>query len=144
MSNTILGISAFYHDAAAALVRDGRIVAAAQEERFTRKKHDPRFPRNAINYCLEEGGIEPAELDAVVFYDKALDTLDRVIKNCMHAGEPARDQFKRAAQSVLGVKIWVKDHVERTIGTTGKLDKVLFSEHHMAHAASAFYPSPRS
>jgi len=142
MSKTILGISAFYHDAAAALVRNGHIVAAAQEERFTRKKHDPRFPRNAVNYCLEEAGIEPQELDAVVFYDKALDTWDRVVKNCMHAGEPARDQFRRAARSILGVKIWVKDHVEKTIGTTGKLGEVLFTEHHMAHAASAFYPSP--
>jgi carbamoyltransferase len=142
MSKTILGISAFYHDAAAALVRSGRIVAAAQEERFTRKKHDPRFPRNAINYCLEEASIEPDELDAVVFYDKALDTWDRVVKNCMHAGEPAREQFARAAKSILGVKFWVKDHVERTIGSTGKLRDVLFTEHHMAHAASAFYPSP--
>ena len=142
MSKTILGISAFYHDAAAALVQDGRIVAAAQEERFTRKKHDPRFPKNAINYCLEEAGIEPEELDAVVFYDKALDTWDRVVRNCMHAGEPAREQFKRAARSILGVKVWVKDHVEKAIGTTGRLGEVLFTEHHMAHAASAFYPSP--
>lgn len=142
MSKSILGISAFYHDAAAALVRDGLIVAAAQEERFTRKRHDPRFPKNAINYCLEEAGIEPDDLDAVVFYDKALDTWDRVLRNCMHVGEPAREQFSRAAKSVLGVKIWVKDHVERTIGTTGKIGDVLFTEHHMAHAASAFYPSP--
>jgi carbamoyltransferase len=142
MSRAILGISAFYHDSAAALVRDGRIVAAAQEERFSRKKHDPRFPENAINYCLEEAAIEPSELDAVVFYDKALETWDRVSRNCMHAGEPARDQFRRAAKSILGVKLWVKDHVERTIGTTGKLDDVLFTEHHMAHAASAFFPSP--
>ena len=142
MSRTILGISAFYHDSAAALVSDGRIVAAAQEERFSRKKHDPRFPENAINYCLEEAAIEPSELDAVVFYDKALETWDRVTRNCMHAGEPARDQFRRAAKSILGVKLWVKDHVERTIGTTGKLDDVLFTEHHMAHAASAFFPSP--
>jgi len=142
MSRTILGISAFYHDAAAALVRDGRIVAAAQEERFTRRKHDPRFPENAINYCLEEAGIEPGELDAVVFYDKALETWDRVVRNCMHAGDPAREQFRRAARSILGVKLWVKDHVERVIGTTGKRDDVLFTEHHMAHAASAFYPSP--
>jgi carbamoyltransferase len=142
MSRTILGISAFYHDAAAAMVQDGRIVAAAQEERFTRKKHDPRFPKNAINYCLEEAGIEPEELDAVVFYDKALDTWDRVVRNCMHSGKPAREQFRRAARSILGVKLWVRDHVEKAIGTTGKLGKVLFTEHHMAHAASAFYPSP--
>jgi carbamoyltransferase len=142
MSRTILGISAFYHDSAAALVRSGRIVAAAQEERFSRKKHDPRFPVGAINYCLEEAEVEATELDAVVFYDKALHTWDRVVKNCMHAGDPAREQFKRAARSILGTKLWVKEHVERAIGTTGKIDDVLFTEHHMAHAASAFYPSP--
>ena len=142
MSKTVLGISAFYHDAAAALVQDGRIVAAAQEERFTRKRHDPRFPKNAINYCLEEAGVEADDLDAVVFYDKAIDTWDRVVRTCIQVGEPAREQFARAAKSVLGVKLWVKDHVVDAIGTTGRLGDVLFTEHHMAHAASAFYPSP--
>ncbi|MGZ5235316.1 MAG: carbamoyltransferase family protein, partial [Caldimonas sp.] len=136
------GLSAFYHDSAAALVQDGRIVAAAQEERFSRKRHDPRFPKNAINYCLEEAGIEADELDAVVFYDKALETWDRVVRNAMHAGPPAREQFKKAARSILGVKLWVDDHVEQAIGSKGRLGHVLFSEHHMAHAASAFYPSP--
>ena len=142
MTKTILGISAFYHDAAAALVRGGQIVAAAQEERFTRKRHDPGFPKNAINYCLEEAGVESDELDAIVFYDKALDTWDRVVRSCMHTGAPAREQFRQAARSILGVKVWVQDHVEQTLGTAGRLGKVLFSEHHMAHAASAFYPSP--
>ncbi|MGZ5127141.1 MAG: carbamoyltransferase N-terminal domain-containing protein, partial [Burkholderiales bacterium] len=111
MTTTILGLSAFYHDSAAALVQDGRIVAAAQEERFSRKRHDPRFPKNAINYCLEEAGIEADELDAVVFYDKALETWDRVVRNAMHAGPPAREQFNKAARSILGVKLWVDDHV---------------------------------
>ena len=142
MSKTILGISAFYHDAAAALVRDGRIVAAAQEERFTRRWHDPRFPRNAINYCLEEAGMEADALDAIVFYDKALDTWDRVVHNCAYAGEAASEQFVSAAKSILGVKLWVKDFVLETLGTTGRMGEVLYSEHHMAHAASAFYPSP--
>jgi carbamoyltransferase len=142
LSRSILGISAFYHDAAAALVQDGSVVAAAQEERFTRRRHDPRFPENAINYCLEEAGIEPHELDAVVFYDKALLTWDRVVVNCMHAGEASREQFARAAQSILGTKVWVRDHVERSLGSLGRLGKVLFAEHHMAHAASAFFPSP--
>ena len=93
MSNTILGISAFYHDAAAALVRDGVIVAAAQEERFSRKKHDPRFPVNAINYCLEEGFVDAADLDAIIFYDNPLATFDRVVENALAAGEEGRDQF---------------------------------------------------
>ena len=83
MSKTILGISAFYHDSAGAIVQDGRIIGAAQEERFSRRKHDPRFPHRAINYCLEEAFIEPSELDAVVFYDNPLLTWDRVLKNCI-------------------------------------------------------------
>jgi len=142
MSKLILGISAFYHDAAAALVRDGVIVAAAQEERFSRKKHDPRFPVGAINYCLEEGFVSAAELDAVIFYDNPLATYDRVVGNALMAGEKGRDQFNEASEQMLGDKVWVEEHVRRAIGTLGKEGRVLFSEHHMAHAASAFYPSP--
>ena len=142
MSITILGISAFYHDAAAALVRDGAIVAAAQEERFTRKKHDPRFPVNAINYCLEEGFFDAADLDAVIFYDNPLATFDRIVENALAAGPAGRAQFIQGAAQMLGDKVWVEDHVRRAIGTPGRVGKVLFSEHHMAHAASAFYPSP--
>jgi carbamoyltransferase len=138
----ILGISAFYHDAAAALVRDGQIIAAAQEERFTRHRHDPRFPRHSINYCLEEAFIEPEELDAVVFYDKPLLTWDRVMKNCLHAGEAAAEQFQKAASSILGVKLWLDDYVQDAIGTVGRAGRVLYTEHHMAHASSAFFPSP--
>ncbi len=142
MSRTILGISAFYHDSAAALVRDGEIVAAAQEERFSRKKHDPRFPRAAINYCLEEAFIEQDDLDAIVFYDSPLLTWDRIVKNCLEAGEPGEDQFAKAARSTLGVKLWAQDYVKSTLGTLGKAGKLLHAEHHMSHAASAFYPSP--
>lgn len=142
MSNIILGISAFYHDSAAALLKDGEIIAAAQEERFSRKKHDPRFPHSAINYCLEEAFIESSEIDAVVFYDSPTLTWDRILKNCMMAGEDGLEQFQKAAHSILGVKIWVKDYVVNSIGSLGKLDRLLFTEHHMAHAASAFYPSP--
>jgi carbamoyltransferase len=138
----ILGISAFYHDAAAALVCDGQVIAAAQEERFSRHRHDPRFPRHSINYCLEEAFIEPEELDAVVFYDKPLWTWDRVMKNCLHAGEPAAEQFQKAASSILGIKLWLDDYVQDAIGTVGRAGRVLYTEHHMAHAASAFYPSP--
>ena len=86
MTKLTLGISAFYHDSAAALLRDTSVVAAAQEERFSRVRHDPRFPVRAVNYCLEEAGIEPEELDAIVFYDKPLLTWDRVVKNCIAAG----------------------------------------------------------
>ena len=142
MSKTILGISAFYHDAAAALVRDGAIVAAAQEERFTRKKHDPRFPVNAINYCLEEGFVDAADLDAIIFYDNPLATFDRVVGNALAMGAAGREQFIAAAGQLLGDKAWVNDHVRAAIGSLGREGRVLFSEHHMAHAASAFYPSP--
>ena len=142
MSKIILGISAFYHDSAAAIVRNGKIVAAVQEERFSRKKHDPRFPHNAINYCLEEAFTEPDELDAIVFYDDSILTLDRVLKNCMTSGKQSLVQFEKACQSVLGIKMWLRDYVEQTVGSLGKLGKLLFTEHHMSHAASAFYPSP--
>src|SRR3989441_414366 len=142
MSKMILGISCFYHDSAAAIVRDGEIMAPAQEERFSRKKHDPRFPHHAINYCLQEAFIEPSELDAVVFYDNPLLTWDRVLKNCMMVGQKSFDLFEKASHSILGIKMWVQDHVHHSIGSIGKLGKLLFTEHHMAHAASAFYPSP--
>lgn len=142
MSVTVLGISAFYHDAAAALTRDGEIIAAAQEERFSRKKHDPRFPSAAINYCLEEAFVEPHDLDAVVFYDNPVLTLDRVLKNSMMAGMPGLEQLKRATSSILGVKVWVQEYVREQLGSVGKLDRILYTDHHMSHAASAFYPSP--
>lgn len=141
-SKTILGISAFYHDSAAAVVRDGDIIAAAQEERFSRKKHDPRFPINAVNYCLEAAEIEPRDLDAVVFYDNPLLTWDRVLHNCMHAGSSGYEHFEKAVRSILGIKLWVREYVERAIGSLGRTGKLLFTEHHFAHAASAFYPSP--
>ncbi len=142
MSTTVLGLSAFYHDSAAAIVRDGEILAAAQEERFSRKKHDPRFPGRAINYCLEQAFIEPSELDAIVFYDNPLWTWDRVLKNTIAAGGDGCEQFEKACRSVLGIKMWVGEYVRRAVGSLGKVGKLLFTEHHMSHAASAFYPSP--
>ena len=123
------------------MVQDGKIIAAAQEERYTRIKHDPRFPHNAINYCLEEAFIETEEINAIVFYDSQLKTFDRVIKNCMHAGSDSIEQFDKAMLSLLGTKMWVQDYVKKTIGSLGKTGKLLFTEHHMSHAASAFYPS---
>ena len=142
MSKIILGISAFYHDSAAAIVKDGEIIAAAQEERFSRKRHDPRFPKHAINYCLGEAFVEASDIDAVVFYDNPLLTWDRIVQNSMMAGPKGAEQFEKACQSVLGVKLWVNDYVKAAMGGLGKEGRVLFTEHHMSHAASAFYPSP--
>ncbi len=139
MSKTLLGISAFYHDSAAALVRDGEIIAAAQEERFSRRKHDARFPVGAINYCLEEGFVDAAELDAVVFYDNPLLTFDRLVKNFLTVAPEGRELWTKAAESFFTVKLSVKDHINRMLGAEQKL---LFTDHHMAHAAAAFYPSP--
>ena len=128
MSKIVLGISGFYHDSAAALVQNGEIIAAAQEERFTRKKHDPRFPLNAINYCLEEAFIETDEIDAIVFYDSQIKTFDRIIKNCMHAGADSLEQFDKATRSLLGSKMWLQDHVKKTIGSLGKINKLRLEE----------------
>ena len=141
-SRYILGISAYYHDSAAAIIKDSEIIAAAQEERFSRVKHDPRFPVNAINYCIEEAFIEASDIDAVVFYDHPILTYDRIIKNCATVGEHSYDTFNSATKSILGIKLWVEKHVKQTIGTVGKLGKVLFAGHHISHAASSFFPSP--
>ncbi|MDP6511561.1 MAG: carbamoyltransferase [SAR202 cluster bacterium] len=139
MSTDILGISCYYHDSAAALVRDGEIIAAAQEERFTRRKHDPGFPDNAINYCLEEGEIDPEELAAVVFYDNPLLTFDRIVKSLLHASPKGVDQWLKAAPTWLGLKLRVQQTIHERLDPDVK---VLYSDHHMSHAASAFYPSP--
>jgi len=139
MSKKILGLSGLYHDSAAAIIIDGEIIAAAQEERFTRKKHDPRFPENAINYCLEEAFVESSELDAVVFYDNPLLTLDRVIKSLIMVSPNGEEQWHNAAKSILGVKLFVSDYIKKALQTDVN---ILFTEHHAAHGASAFYPSP--
>jgi len=115
LATNVLGISAFYHDSAAALVSDGNIVAAAQEERFTRKKHDPLFPRHAINYCLEEAFIEPDELTAVVFYDNPVLSFDRVIQSLVKVAPEAEDQWVRAAPAFLGVKPFVTRFVREML-----------------------------
>jgi carbamoyltransferase len=139
MTPTILGISAFYHDSAAAIVRGGEIVAAAQEERFSRKKHDPRFPKHAIHYCLAEAFIEPEELDAVVFYDHPLWTLDRAIKSILTAAPRSEGQWLKASRSILGNKLFVEEFIRRSL----KGDFAIhYAEHHASHAASAFFPSP--
>jgi carbamoyltransferase len=142
MDKYILGISAFYHDSAATIVKNNEIIAAAQEERFSRKKHDPRFPFNAINYCLSEAFIESDEIDMIVFYDHPILTFDRLIKNFITAGEKGSKLFEEAIKSSVGVKFWVDEYVKRALGNTGKENKIFYCGHHMSHAASAYYPSP--
>jgi carbamoyltransferase len=142
----ILGISAYYHDSAAALVVDGKVVAAAQEERFTRKKHDDGFPLHAIGCCLEIAGIRPAQLDHVAFYDKPFLKFERLLETYLAFAPRGFDSFRSA------LPVWVKDKlfqrsniVKALKGLDPKVkwdEKLLFSEHHLSHAASAFYPSP--
>jgi len=137
----ILGISAFYHDSAAALVVDGRIAAAAQEERFTRKKHDPDFPAHAAAYCLREAGLLPADLDYVAFYEKPLTKFDRLLETYLAYAPSGFRSF------ALAMPVWLKDklHMRRMIRKgLGEVPraKLVFTDHHESHAASAFFPSP--
>jgi carbamoyltransferase len=140
----ILGISALYHDAAAALIIDGEIVAAAQQERFSRKKHDPAFPLDAIHYCLSEGGISPDGLRAVAYYDKPLTTFVRVMKSFVAAGPRSIRTFPRAMTEWANRKLWTSLEIEKGIRSLGYVmpEDLFYAEHHMSHAAAAFYPSP--
>ncbi|MCI5064500.1 hypothetical protein MRY87_02115 [bacterium] len=138
----ILGISSHYHDAAAALVRDGEVVAAAQEERFTRRKHDKRLPVEAMNFCLEEGGVEAEDLDAIVVYDNPFRTLERVVRSSQEEGESASGQLEAGLRSLLGRQVWIAEEIFQELKSVGKTGRVLSCEHHFSHAASAFYPSP--
>jgi carbamoyltransferase len=143
----ILGISAYYHDSAACVVRDGEIIAAAQEERFTRKKHDQRFPANAIRYCLAEAGIVPDRLDHVVFYEKPFVKFERLLETYLAYAPRGFGSFRHA------LPVWLKDKLFQKSVLIEELKRVvadnvdwqqrlLFSEHHLSHAASAFFPSP--
>src|SRR4051812_13641850 len=142
----ILGISAYYHDAAAALIVDGRIAAAAQEERFTRKKHDAGFPRNAIEACLRSAGVRLADIDCVAFYDKPFLKFERLLETYLSFAPRGFHSFRTA------LPVWVKDklfqkseivsELKAMEGTVRWKDRLIFSEHHLSHAASAFYPSP--
>ena len=136
----ILGISAFYHDSAAALLRDGRIVAAAQEERFTRKKHDHRFPEAAIDWCLREAGITPSDLDHVAFYDKPWLKFERLLETYLAFAPVGIRSFLMAMPLWLKEKLWMDDTIRNSLA--GYEGDVLYPEHHQSHAASAFYPSP--
>ncbi|MBL8341496.1 MAG: carbamoyltransferase [Rubrivivax sp.] len=146
----ILGLSAYYHDSAAALVHDGRIVAAAQEERFTRKKHDSRFPVNAIRYCLAEAGATLPQIDRVVFYDKPFLKFERLLETYLAFAPRGMKSFRMSIPLWLREKLFLKDLLKtelvRLEGATKKTSRwngeLLFSEHHLSHAASAFFPSP--
>ena len=141
----ILGISAFYHDSAAALIVDGNVVAAAQEERFTRKKHDPGFPANAIAYCLREGNCALHEVDYVAFYDKPFLKFERLLETYVAMAPQGMRSFQMAIPVWLREKLFQKDLLKRELkGVDPDYDakNMLFLEHHFSHAASAFYPSP--
>lgn len=135
----ILGISAFYHDSAACLVRDGKIIAAAQEERFTRKKHDHSFPAHAIAYCLREGSINGNDLDYVVFYDKPFLKFERILETYFAYAPAGIRSFLKAMPLWIKQKIWIKELLQKELGHKGP---ILFPEHHESHAASAFFASP--
>ncbi len=136
----VLGISCFYHDAAAALVRDGEIIAAAEEERFTRKKHDYGFPANAIRFCLKAGRLTADELDYVVFYEKPFLKFDRILRTVMQTFPKSMSVFRESMLAWFGEKLWVKDLIRKHVGVPH--ERILFSEHHVSHAASAFLCSP--
>ncbi len=142
----ILGISAYYHDSAAAIVHDGEVVAAAQEERFTRKKHDSRFPRNAVDYCLREAGKSLDQLEFVVFYDKPLLKFERLLETYLAFAPKGFSSFRMAIPVWLREKLFLRDLLVRELRRFCRdfePDKaLLFSEHHLSHAASAFFPSP--
>jgi len=135
----ILGISAFYHDSAACLVKDGKIIAAAQEERFTRKKHDDSFPTQAVTYCLNEAGITMADVTHVAFYEKPFIKFERLLLTYLTYAPQGMSSFLKAMPVWLKEKIFIKTVIQQKLGYQGE---IFFSEHHQSHAASAFFPSP--
>src|SRR5918995_243666 len=142
----ILGLSAFYHDSAAALIADGELLAAAQEERFTRKKHDAGFPKNAVEYCLAEGGIDLDQVDHIAFYDKPFLKFERLLETYLAFAPKGFTPFRMARPVWLKEKLFQKRLLTeklKELGVEGDLSqRLLFTEHHQSHAASAFYPSP--
>jgi carbamoyltransferase len=142
----VLGISAFYHDAAAAIIIDGEIIAAAQEERFTRKKHDPSFPKNAVNFCLQYSGRSLNDMDAIVFYDKPLLKFERLLETYYNFAPSGVKSFVTSMPVWIKEKLFLKSLIYDSLDDIEKVDrkkvKLLFPEHHLSHAASTFYPSP--
>ncbi|MBF0197581.1 MAG: carbamoyltransferase [Planctomycetes bacterium] len=140
MPEAILGISCFYHDSAAALIKDGEILGAAQEERFTRIKHDPAFPTNAVEYCLQKGGLKSEDLKAVVFYDKPWAKFERILENYFAVAPRGISSYIQSIPLWLKEKLWMRKIIDTSLGNyEGEL---LFCRHHESHGASAFYPSP--
>ncbi|MAJ33983.1 MAG: hypothetical protein CMF95_05565 [Candidatus Marinimicrobia bacterium] len=135
----ILGISSYYHDSAACLLKDGEIIAAAQEERFTRKKHDQNFPSNAIKYCLSEAGINSSDLEIVAFYDKPFLKFERILETYLAFAPKGLGSFLKAIPLWIKKKLWIKELIKDELDYSGT---ILFPEHHASHAASAFYASP--
>src|SRR3970282_1201856 len=135
----ILGISCYFHDASAALLKDGELVAAAEEERFTRKKHDYEFPQNAIDFCLNVGGVTSGDLDYVVFFEKPFIKFERLLLSSMQTFPRSHKVFREAMITWLGDKLWIKTLIQKRLGVPA--NKILFSEHHLSHAASAFFCS---
>ncbi len=135
----ILGISAFYHDSAACLVQDGKIISAAQEERFTRKKHDSSFPVNAVDFCIQKSGIVIGDLDYVAFYDKPFLTFERILETYLSYAPFGLRSFIKALPLWIKKKLWMKEVIKKELGYEGK---IILPEHHESHAASAFFPSP--
>jgi carbamoyltransferase len=136
----VLGISCFYHDAAAALLRDGVLIAAAEEERFSRRKHDYHFPDLAIDFCLEKAGLKPGDLDYVVFHEKPLVKFERILMTVLGAYPKTSRVFREAMVAWFNEKLWIKGRILRKLGIAA--DRILFSEHHLSHAASALFCSP--
>jgi carbamoyltransferase len=136
----ILGISCYYHDAAAVLLRDGQVIAAAEEERFSRKKHDYSFPKLAIKFCLEQAGIQGQDLDYVIFFEKPFRKLDRILMTALQTYPQSWKVFRESMISWMSDKMWVATTLQSELGISKA--KVLFSEHHVSHAASAFLCSP--
>lgn len=136
----ILGISCFYHDAAAVLIKDGRIIAAAEEERFSRKKHDSSFPKNAIAFCLKKAGITSQNLDYVVFYEKPFLKFERILLNTLKYTPRSLSFFQESMKEWFFDKLWIKSHIATELNIS--TNKLLFSEHHLSHMASSFYVSP--
>src|SRR4030042_1042456 len=135
----ILGISAFYHDSAACLVRDGRIVAAAQEERFSRIKHDSSFPEQAVKACLQIGGCGIGDIDYVVFYEKPFLKFERLLETYLRRAPRGFGSYLKVLPLWIKDKLWMKQSIQQQLNYEGE---VLFSEHHESHAAAAFFPSP--
>ena len=150
MEQYILGLSCYYHDSAAALLKNGEIVSAAQEERFSRKKHDSRFPKNAVSYCLKSQGINLSDIKKVVYYEKPLLTFERLLETYLGSAPRGGRSFVAAMQVWLKEKLFLKNELKKNLKEVQEsfdtdsthLPNLLFSEHHLSHAAAAFYPSP--